>query len=155
MELASDIPEPERELKDEPTDDGGEEEYSSSSSIVWALKRLVSCSTVTPYEPSRICLVACGEIGFGDWIWDVERGRPLGMSAVAARDSRREVEDFEDEEWEEDFEDDLEDEEDLLEEEDLEEDFLEELDEVTSRMFRTRPVVGSVVESSAGLWETW
>lgn len=75
------------------------------------------------------------------------------MSAVAARDSRREEEeDFEDEEWEEDFEEDLEDEEDALEDE--EEDFLEEL-EVTSRMFKTRPVVGSVVESSAGLWETW
>ena len=43
-----------------------------------------------------------------------------------------------------------------LELEDLEEDFLDEEDlEETSRMFRTRPVVGSVVESSAGLWETW
>lgn len=45
---ASLIPEPERELNDEPTLDGGELEYSSSSSMVWAEKREVSCSTVTP-----------------------------------------------------------------------------------------------------------
>lgn len=84
------------------------------------------------------------------------------MSAVAARDSRR-VDD-------EDLELlDLEEEDDLLELEDLLEDLLEEelelleedLDEEeedlleTSRIFRTRPVVGSVVEDSEGLWETW
>lgn len=101
--------------------------------------------------------MAWGEMGLGDWIWDVERGRPFGMSAVAARDSRREEEeDLLLEEWEEDFEEDLEDELEVLEDlEEEEEDFLDELEEVTSRMFRTRPVVGSVVESSAGLCETW
>jgi hypothetical protein len=72
------------------------------------------------------------------------------MSAWAARDSRREEDEVFELEEEEDFLEEEEEEEDFLEEE-LEEDFLEE----TSRMFRTRPVVGSVVESSAGLWETW
>ena len=43
-----------------------------------------------PYSVSRIALVAWGEIGFGDWIWEIERGRPLGMSVLAARASRRE-----------------------------------------------------------------
>jgi len=107
-----------------------------------------------------MALVACGLIGFGDWICEVERGRPFGMSAVA-RDSRRELEElFDDDLLEElDLEDDLE--EDLLEdeEEDLEEDLEEEEEEEeeleTSRMFRTRPVVGSVVEDSEGLWDTW
>jgi hypothetical protein len=99
-----------------------------------------------PYSVSRIALVACGEIGFGDWIWETERGRPLGMSVLAARASRRE----EDEECllEEELLlledlDDLEDEDDL---EDLS--LLEE--DGTSRMFKTRPVVGSVVDAWAG-----
>lgn len=78
----------------------------------------------------------------------MESGRPFGISAWAARDSRREEDEVLELEEEEDFLD--EEEEDFFEEE-LEEDFLEE----TSRMFKTRPVVGSVVESSAGLWETW
>lgn len=73
------------------------------------------------------------------------------MSAVRARDSRRDeggcLLELECLEEELDFEEDL--------DEDLEED-LEDLDlsGATSRMFRTRPVVGSVVESSPGLWET-
>lgn len=102
-----------------------------------------------PYSASRMCFVACGEQGFGDWICETESGRPFGMSEVRARDSRRdevgcllELECLEELDLEEDLED-----------EDLEED-LEDLD-ATSRMFRTRPVVGSVVESSLGLWETW
>lgn len=70
------------------------------------------------------------------------------MSAVRARDSRRDEGGC--------LELDLEDLD--LDEDDLEEDLdLEDLDlsDATSRMFRTRPVVGSVVESSPGLWETW
>jgi len=104
--------------------------------------------------------VACGEIGFGDLIWETERGRPFGisMAKLSRRDSRREEEEecLEDEEC-------LDEDEDLLEEECLEE--LELLDERledfsdfslgTSRMFNTRPVVGSVVEETAGSWETW
>jgi len=42
--------------------------------------------------------------------------------------------------------------------EDLLDDLLEDLVEDswgTSRMFKTRPVVGSVVEAWAGSWETW
>jgi hypothetical protein len=105
-----------------------------------------------------MCLVACGEIGFGDLIWETERGRPFGISRakLSRRDSRREEECLlsrEDEEC-------LEEDEDLLDEECLEE--LELLDERledfslgTSRMFNTRPVVGSVVEETAGSWETW
>lgn len=49
-----------------------------------------------------------------------------------------------------------EEEEDLCEdeEEDLREDF-SDLSVGTSRMFSSRPVVGSVVESTLGLWATW
>jgi hypothetical protein len=128
-----------------------------------ALKRLVSWSTVTgssrPYSVSRICLVACGETGFGDCICETESGRPLGISVRRARDSRREDEDEEclleleclsllDDE--EDLEDDLceDDLEDLLEE------CRSDFSDGTSRMFKMRPVVGSVVESWAGSCET-
>lgn len=87
-----------------------------------------------------MCLVALGLIGFGDTIWEVERGRPLGMSVDKdrARDSRRE---------EDDEECLLEC---LLEEEDLFEDLLDDLSDGTSRMFSMRPVVDSVVEAWAG-----
>ena len=72
------------------------------------------------------------------------------MSVARARDSRREEE-------EECL---LEELECLLDEEDLDdlEEVLDDLPDLsggTSRMFKTRPVVGSVVESSAGSWETW
>ena len=73
-------------------------------------------------------LVACGVIGLGDWIWLVDKGRPLGISTV--RLSRREL----------CFE--------CLEEEDLcldEEECLLDFPVGTSRMFKMRPVVGSVV----------
>jgi len=122
--------------------------------MVVSEKRLVRSATVAasrvPYSVSRIALVACGEMGFGDWICDMERGRPFGMSVLAARASRREEE-----------EECLLEEEELLLEEDLddleEEDDLDDLLEAdgTSRMFKTRPVVGSVVEAWAGSWETW
>jgi hypothetical protein len=73
------------------------------------------------------------------------------MSLARARDSRR----VEEEECL------LEELECLLEEDDLddlEEDDLDDLLDLsggTSRMFSMRPVVGSVVESWAGSWETW
>jgi hypothetical protein len=87
-------------------------------------------------------LVADGLTGFGDWILETERGRPLGMSeADSRRDSLRVEEEVCLEEW------DLEE---LLEEEDL-----EDFSDGTSRMFKTRPVVGSVVEAWEGSWETW
>lgn len=123
--------------------------------MVVSLKRLVRSATVVcssiPYSPSRMSLVACGETGFGDCIWEAESGRPLGMSLARARDSRRE------EEEEECL---LEEDDDLLEEEDLddledEEDFEDLPADGTSRMFRTRPVVGSVVEDWAGSCDTW
>ena len=78
--------EPEREERLDPTEDGGLElsSYSSYSSSVVALKRLVSWSTVAgsrlPNSASSMCLVACGDTGFGDWIWDTESGRPFGIS---------------------------------------------------------------------------
>jgi hypothetical protein len=160
MEDASDGElDPLREERLEPTDDGGEMSYSSSSSKVVALKRLVSCSTVemlsSPYSASRMCFVACGETGFGDWICETESGRPFGMSVARARDSRREEEEclLELECLSLEEEEDLL--EDLCEEEDLEEDLRSDLSEGTSRMFKTRPVVGSVVESWAGSCETW
>jgi hypothetical protein len=137
--------ESEREETLDPVEEGGSESYSSSSSMEASEKREVISATVValrvPYSVSRMSLVACGEIGFGDTIWETESGRPLGMSEteVSRRASRREEEEC------------LELEEDL---EDLEEDDLLEEDG-TSRMFRTRPVVGSVVEAWAGSWETW
>jgi hypothetical protein len=143
--------ESDRELREEPVEDGHSKSESSSSSRVVSEKRLVRSATVaasrTPYSVSRIALVACGEIGFGETIWETERGRPFGMSVEAARASRREEEEclLEDDLLEEDLDD-------LLEEEDLED--LLEVDG-TSRMFKTRPVVGSVVEAWAGSWETW
>jgi len=141
--------ESEREERLEPAEEGGSESYSSSSSMEASEKREVMSATVValrvPYSVSRMSLVAWGEIGFGDAIWETERGRPFGMSfemEVSRRASRREEEECL--ELEEDLED--------LEEDDLE-DLLEE--DGTSRIFRTRPVVGSVVEAWAGSWETW
>lgn len=36
-----------------------------------------------------MCRVACGVKGLGDWILDTESGRPLGMSTVRLKLSRR------------------------------------------------------------------
>jgi len=119
------------------------------------LKREVNSSTVgAEYSACKMFLVACGETGLGALICETERGRPFGMSTdkLSRRDSRREEECFSrDEEC-------LEEEELLeedLEEEELLEDDLEDFSAGTSRMFNTRPVVGSVVDDWAGSWETW
>lgn len=79
-----------------------------------------------------MCLVAWGDMGLGAWIWEIDRGRPLGMSTESLepwREDREErdslsleeceellllEEDLDedlDEEEEDDFEEDLEDEE--------------------------------------------
>jgi hypothetical protein len=110
-------------------------------------------------------LVAWGVTGFGDWICETESGRPLGMSTVklklSRRDSRRELDEecfsFEDEEWCLDERFSLSDEECLEEELVFEERWDEDEDFSwgTSRMFKTRPVVGSVVDDCPGSWETW
>lgn len=90
----------------------------------------------------------------------MESGRPFGTSTDKLRLSRRDsrldddevclsLEECLDDDLDEDFslsEECLDDELDL----DLEADF----SDGTSRMFRTRPVVGSVVDDSAGSWET-
>jgi hypothetical protein len=101
-------------------------------------------------------LVAWGVTGLGDWIWEIDKGRPLGMSTerlrLSRRDSRREVDEclsrelclVEDRLSEE-----------CLDEDEVLEDLLEDFSFGTSRMFRTRPVVGSVVDDCAGSWETW
>jgi hypothetical protein len=112
-----------------------------------------------------MCFVAWGVTGFGDLIWETERGRPLAMSTVklSRRDSRR-LEDEEcfsrDECLDEELLDELVLDEECLEEEllfedDLCEDEDEDLSLGTSRMFKTRPVVGSVVDDWEGSWETW
>lgn len=113
-------------------------------------------------------LVACGVSGLGDLICETERGRPFGISTERLRlsrlDSRREEEEeclslleeclerlsLSDEE--ECFELLLEEEDDLWEEECEDR---EDLSLGTSRMFNTRPVVGSVVDDCPGSWETW
>lgn len=96
-------------------------------------------------------LVECGVIGFGDLIWETDKGRPFGISTarLSRRDSRR----LEDEECfsrdEECFDDELDlwDEECFEEEDELfDDDDLWDLSDGTSRMFKTRPVVGSVVD---------
>jgi len=112
--------------------------------------------------------VACGATGFGDLICETESGRPFGMSTdkllLSRRDSRLELDEeclsleeecLDDDDLdeclslseEECFDDEL----DLCDEDDLEEDF----SAGTSRMFKTRPVVGSVVDDCPGSWETW
>jgi len=80
--------------------------------------------------------VALSETGLGALIWEMDRGRPLAMSPVDERLLLDEEVDLRDDD---------------LEEEEEEED----LALGTSRMFRARPVVGSTVESSLGLCETW
>lgn len=103
-------------------------------------------------------LVACGVTGLGDWIWEIESGRPLGMSTdrlrLSRRDSRLALDEcFESRElW--CLVDDRLSEECLDEDDDLE-DLLEDFSCGTSRMFRVRPVVGSVVDDCPGSWETW
>jgi len=74
--------------------------------------------------------------------------------AVSRRDSRRVLEEecFSRLEW--CLEDRSLSEEDLVED-DLDEDLDEDFSDGTSRMFKTRPVVGSVVDDWAGSWETW
>jgi len=89
----------------------------------------------------------------GDWICEMERGRPLGMSRLRAvesrRDSRREEDEWDDRELDECFDD--EDELDFEEPEELDLcDRLLDFSGGTSRMFKTRPVVGSVVDAVAG-----
>jgi len=93
--------------------------------------------------------VAWGATGFGDLICETESGRPLGMSAatLSRRDSR--LDDDEVFLLEECLDDDLD--EDLDDELDLD---LEDFSSATSRMFKTRPVVGSVVDAYDGSWET-
>lgn len=83
----------------------------------------------------------------------MDRGRPLAMSTV--RDDLERCDDFSllDDEWWRDEEDEwclelLE----CLEEEWEDED---DLDLGTSRMLSSRPVVGSLVEASLGLCDTW
>jgi hypothetical protein len=95
----------------------------------------------------------------GDWIWETDNGRPLGMSTVrlSRRDSRldvddeclsREVECFEDRSF-------LSEDEECFDELVLEDDLWEDFSDGTSKMFRMRPVVGSVVDDWAGSWDTW
>ena len=96
-------------------------------------------------------LVAWGVTGFGDLIWETESGRPLGMSTVnwlSRRESRLE-ECLSREEC-------LDRSEECLAELVLEEEcLLEDFSWGTSRMFRTRPVVGSVVDGCPGSCDTW
>ena len=89
----------------------------------------------------------------GDWIWETESGRPLGMSTERLRLSRR------DSRLDECFSRELCFVEDRLSEEcfdeDVFEDLLEDFSCGTSRMFKVRPVVGSVVDDCPGSWDTW
>lgn len=47
-----------------------------------------------------MCLVACGDMGLGALIWEMESGRPLGTSTVNEDRERCDFSfDDEDEEW--------------------------------------------------------
>lgn len=96
--------------------------------------------------------MAWGATGFGDLIWETESGRPFGMSIVmlSRRDSR--LDDNDEVLLDECLDDELDLDEDLDDELDL--DLEEDFSSATSRMFRTRPVVGSVVDDTDGSWET-
>lgn len=85
----------------------------------------------------------------------MERGRPLGTSTLRCESRRDSLREDECKDECEDECDDLELEECLeLDELDLD-DRLDDFSTGTSRMFRTRPVVGSVVDEMAGSCETW
>jgi hypothetical protein len=105
-------------------------------------------------------LVACGVTGLGDWICEVDRGLPFGMSTerlrLSRRDSRREVRlsDDDDDECLDELLC-LSDDEECLELDFDDEECFKWPASGTSRMFRTRPVVGSVVDACPGSWETW
>jgi hypothetical protein len=99
-------------------------------------------------------LVACGVIGLGDLISEMDSGRPFGMSIVillSRREARLELvdgclsrEECLDERLSLECFDELVLEEDLL-----------DFSCGTSRMFKMRPVVGSVVDDWPGSWDTW
>jgi len=112
-------------------------------------------------------------MGLGAWICETDSGRPLGMSTdrdARLRDDRWCRSPDDDDEW---WRDECEDEDELLLDDDLcdeddedldlceDEDDEEVLDEErclsagTSRMFSSRPVVGSVVDVTLGLCATW
>jgi hypothetical protein len=69
-----------------------------------------------------MCLVACGDMGLGDWIWEMESGLPFGMSTLRAEESRRDSRRDEDEWCERELDDGL-DEEEELDLDDRDEDF--------------------------------
>lgn len=87
-------------------------------------------------------------MGLGALIWETDRGRPLATSLERLDDEEDDdlEEDLDEEEWRDEL---------LEEDEDLEDDLDEEEDLATSRMFSERPVVGSTVEASLGLWAQW
>lgn len=97
--------------------------------------------------------MACGDMGLGDFIWEMESGRPLGTERLRDVESRRDSRREEEECWEREEEEECFDDEEELDLLDRDED--EDFSTGTSRMFRTRPVVGSVVEAVAGSWDTW
>jgi hypothetical protein len=88
----------------------------------------------------------------GDWISEMDSGRPFGMSTVrllSRREARLELDDeclSRDECLDECL---------SRDELDLEEEDLWVFSGGTSRMFRMRPVVGSVVDDWPGSWDTW
>jgi len=104
-------------------------------------------------------------MGLGALIWETDSGRPLGMSTDSEARWREErcesLDDLDDEECLEElllledlWDDEEEEEEDLCEDE--RRDDLELTESTgTSKMFSSRPVVGSVVEVTLGLWATW
>jgi hypothetical protein len=103
-------------------------------------------------------LVACGVTGLGDWISETDSGRPFGMSTVRLRLSRREARLELDDEClsrEECLDERLSLSPACLDELDLEEDLWWDFSCGTSRMFRMRPVVGSVVDDWPGSCDTW
>jgi len=106
------------------------------------LMREVRRSTEDELYCSRVIVrVSWGRLGRGDLIWEGERERPLGMCSLVRRECLWWLEGVEVEgAWDLD---------------DREGAGGKPLLEGISRMLSLRPVVGSVVDSLAGSWETW
>jgi len=112
-------------LVSEGTSESSSEESSSESMFCSAKRRLSSSRVVLSYWVLMTWRVWPGRWGLGAAMREGERERPLATLAVETRRDLRSAEDD------------------------------EVLAAGMSRMLSLRPVVGSVVCSLAGSWETW
>jgi len=127
-----------RELRDEVRDGTSEPLSLSLSESIRALpSRLARRSTEDALYCSRVIVrVSCGRLGRGHSIFEGESERPLGMCSLVRRECLLL-------EWPCDRED------------GAGAEGVGDFPGGMSKMLSLRPVVGSVVDSRAGSWETW